>query len=106
MAQYEAILGPPLKSRDECFHYFDLTEFAKKRAPATREQIDRRRDLALNPVLGYEKSTEIAQEAMETGRSVYKIVLEKGYLTKEELDDLLKPENMTRPRYIDYNRPS
>ncbi len=59
---------------------------------------------ALNPVLGYEKSTEIAQEAMETGGSVYEIVLEKGYLTKAELDDLLKPENMTRPRYVDYNQ--
>jgi aspartate ammonia-lyase len=27
-------------------------------------------------------------------------VLEKGYLTKAELDDALSPENMTRPRYI------
>jgi aspartate ammonia-lyase len=60
---------------------------------------------ALNPVLGYEKSTEIARQALETGKPVYEIVLEKGYLTKEELDDLLKPENMTRPRYIDYDRP-
>jgi len=59
---------------------------------------------ALNPVLGYEKSTEIACQALETGESVYEIVLEKGYLTKEELDDLLKPENMTRPRSIDYDR--
>jgi aspartate ammonia-lyase len=41
---------------------------------------------------------------METGESVYEIVLKKGYLTKAELDDLLKPENMTRPRYIDYNQ--
>jgi len=59
---------------------------------------------ALNPVLGYEKSTEIAQEALETGKAVYEIVLEKGYLTKEALDDLLKPENMTRPRYLDYSQ--
>lgn len=58
---------------------------------------------ALNPVLGYEKSTEIAQEAMETGKSVYEIVLEKGYLTQEALEDLLKPENMTRPRYFNYD---
>jgi aspartate ammonia-lyase len=55
---------------------------------------------ALNPVIGYEKSTEIAHEALKTGRSVYDIVLEKKYLTKEELDELLLPENMTRPRYI------
>ena len=55
---------------------------------------------ALNPLLGYEKSTEIASAAMASGRSVYDIVLEKGYLTKAELDDVLSPENMTRPRYI------
>jgi aspartate ammonia-lyase len=55
---------------------------------------------ALNPLLGYEKSTEIASIAMTTGRSVVEIVLEKGYLTKAELDDALSPENMTRPRYI------
>jgi aspartate ammonia-lyase len=55
---------------------------------------------ALNPLLGYEKSTEIAQEAMTTGRSVYEIVLDKQYLTRAELDDVLAPENMTRPRYI------
>jgi len=55
---------------------------------------------ALNPLLGYEKSTEIAREAIASGRSVYEIVLEKQYLTKAELDDVLSPENMTRPRYI------
>jgi aspartate ammonia-lyase len=55
---------------------------------------------ALNPLLGYEKSSEIAKEALETGDSVYEIVLAKGYLSQEELDDWLKPENMTRPRYL------
>jgi aspartate ammonia-lyase len=55
---------------------------------------------ALNPVLGYEKSSEVASEALRTGRSVYEIVLEKGYLSQAQLDDLLRPENMTRPRYI------
>ena len=55
---------------------------------------------ALNPILGYEKSTEIADQALKTGRSVYEIVLEKGYLTKEQLEDLLSPESMTHPRYL------
>lgn len=54
---------------------------------------------ALNPFIGYEKSAEIAKEAMKTGGSVYEIVLEKGYLSLEELDDILKPENMVKPRY-------
>ncbi|WP_272700568.1 aspartate ammonia-lyase [Desulfovibrio sp. Fe33] len=55
---------------------------------------------ALNPFIGYEKSAEIAKEAMRTGGSVYEIVLEKGYLSREELDDILKPENMVKPRYV------
>jgi aspartate ammonia-lyase len=55
---------------------------------------------ALNPYIGYEKSTEVAHEAMSSGRSVYDIVLEKGYLQKDDLDDILSPENMIRPRYF------
>jgi aspartate ammonia-lyase len=55
---------------------------------------------ALNPVLGYERSAAIAKEALKTGGSVYDLVLAKGWLTKERLDDLLKPENMTHPRQV------
>ena len=53
---------------------------------------------ALNPVLGYEKSTQLAKEALETNRGVYELVVEKKLLSKEKLDDILKPENMIRPR--------
>lgn len=53
---------------------------------------------ALNPVLGYEKSTKLAKEALEKNRGVYELVLEQKLLSKEELDDILKPENMIRPR--------
>ena len=53
---------------------------------------------ALNPVLGYEKSAAVAKEALKTGISVYDLVLAKGWLTKDKLDELLKPENMTDPR--------
>ncbi len=42
----------------------------------------------------------MANEALQSGRSVYEIVLEKGYLSQHQLDDILSPENMTRPRYI------
>jgi aspartate ammonia-lyase len=49
---------------------------------------------ALNPVIGYKASTKIAKEALETGKSVYNLVLEHGLLTKEQLDDLLDPQNM------------
>jgi aspartate ammonia-lyase len=55
---------------------------------------------ALNPVLGYERSAMIAKEALKTGRSVYELVIENGWLTQDKLDELLKPENMTHPRLI------
>jgi aspartate ammonia-lyase len=55
---------------------------------------------ALNPVLGYEISTQVAQQALETGCGVYAIVLEKELLSKDELDELLTPENMLRPRKL------
>ncbi|MDT3694908.1 MAG: aspartate ammonia-lyase [Ignavibacterium sp.] len=53
---------------------------------------------ALNPALGYETCTKLAKEALETNRGVYELVLEQKLLSKAELDDLLKPENMIRPR--------
>ncbi|MCX7876124.1 MAG: aspartate ammonia-lyase [Melioribacteraceae bacterium] len=53
---------------------------------------------ALNPVLGYEVSTSLAKEALETNRGVYELVLEKNLLSKDELDKLLAPENMIGPK--------
>ncbi|MCB9640832.1 MAG: aspartate ammonia-lyase [Myxococcales bacterium] len=53
---------------------------------------------ALNPSLGYSKTSEVAKEALVTGRPVYEIVLERGYLTREQLDVLLDPRNMIHPR--------
>ena len=52
---------------------------------------------ALNPYIGYKASSKIAKEALETGRGVYDLVLEHKLLTKEKLDDLLKPERMIKP---------
>lgn len=49
---------------------------------------------ALNPFIGYEASNMIAKEALETGGSVYELVLQKGLLSKEELERILAPENM------------
>ena len=54
---------------------------------------------ALNPYIGYERTTAVAQEAHATGKSVYELVLAKGWLSKDELDDILKPEVLTGPRY-------
>ena len=49
---------------------------------------------ALNPYIGYKNSTKIAKEALETGKSVYNLVLEHQMLSKAELDDILDPKNM------------
>lgn len=49
---------------------------------------------ALNPYIGYKNSTVIAKEALETGKSVYDLVLEKGILPKDKLDAILDPKNM------------
>jgi len=50
---------------------------------------------ALNPYIGYKASTKVAKEALETGRSVYDLVLEHGLMTKEKLDEALDPKAMT-----------
>jgi aspartate ammonia-lyase len=55
---------------------------------------------ALNPVLGYEKSAAIAKEVLATNGSVYDLVQQKGWLTQEALNDILKPEHMTAPRQL------
>lgn len=56
---------------------------------------------ALNPVIGYKNSTKIAKEALETGKSVYDLVLEHDILSKEDLDTILSPENMIKPVKLD-----
>jgi aspartate ammonia-lyase len=52
---------------------------------------------ALNPLLGYEKTSEVAKLALDTGRPVYDLVLERGWLTAQQLDEALSPEAMIRP---------
>jgi len=53
---------------------------------------------ALNPVIGYEKSTELAAEALRTGKGIVELVREKGILTDEQLARILDPAAMTGTR--------
>ncbi len=53
---------------------------------------------ALNPYIGYERATAVAKEALVSGRRVYDLVLEKGWLSKAALDDVMQPDVLTRPR--------
>jgi aspartate ammonia-lyase len=55
---------------------------------------------ALNPVLGHEKCDILAKEALETRKSLVELALEKKWLTQEELEEILSPENMIRPQIM------
>jgi aspartate ammonia-lyase len=50
---------------------------------------------ALNPVIGYERSTELAREAYASGKGILEIVREKKILTEAEIEDLLDPDELT-----------
>ncbi len=55
---------------------------------------------AFLPEIGYGRSTEVAKEALETGRSLADIALEKGYLTPARLEEIMDPEAMTGPTRV------
>jgi aspartate ammonia-lyase len=50
---------------------------------------------ALNPVLGYEKATELASEAYATNKGILELVREKKLLTEQQIRDLLDPVKLT-----------
>src|SRR5712671_3142213 len=52
---------------------------------------------ALTPILGYARSAEIARDALATGKRVADLVLEKGWMTDQQLKDILRPEILTKP---------
>jgi len=80
-----------------------LGERCVKGITANRERARRLLDestalvTALTPFIGYARSTEIAQEALATGARVYDLVLAKNLLSREQLDQILQPEMLTRP---------
>ena len=51
------------------------------------------------------RSSEIAQEALRTGARVYDLVLAKGFMTREQLDEVLKPEVLTQPHFSTIHKP-
>jgi len=52
---------------------------------------------ALLPHIGYENSSMLAKEAYKTGRPVRELILKKKLLTREAMDIILSPEEMTQP---------
>jgi len=53
---------------------------------------------ALNPYLGYVTAIDVAQTALLDNRRVYDLVLERGLLSREQLDEILQPDVLTSPR--------
>jgi aspartate ammonia-lyase len=50
---------------------------------------------ALNPVVGYEKATELAQEAYKSGKGILEVIRDKKVLTEAQIKDLLDPVKLT-----------
>jgi aspartate ammonia-lyase len=88
-----------------------LGERCVKGITANRERARRLLDdstalvTALNPIIGYARASEVAQEALASGRRVADLVLEKGWMTRAQLEDALRPEALTRPQTSAAQRP-
>lgn len=52
---------------------------------------------ALVPYIGYERAAELVRKAAEEGKTIRQTVLEEGVLSKDELDTILTPAELTRP---------
>ena len=58
---------------------------------------------ALLPYLGYETCSKLAREAMETGKGIYELIITNNLMTKDELDELMRPENMIHPQRLSHD---
>jgi aspartate ammonia-lyase len=50
---------------------------------------------ALNPVVGYEKATELAEKAYASGKGIIEVIREERVLTEAQIQDLLDPVKLT-----------
>ena len=80
-----------------------FVEFCIDGIQINREQIDKnlKQSLmlvtALNPHIGYDKAAQVAKNAHKKNISLRQSAVELGYLTEEEFDKLVIPEDMTHP---------
>jgi aspartate ammonia-lyase len=59
---------------------------------------------ALNPILGYEKATELADEALKSGKGIIQVIREKHALSEQQIADLLDPVKLTNLERTKYPR--
>jgi fumarate hydratase class II len=50
---------------------------------------------ALNPAIGYDKSSKVAKRALDEGKTIKEVVVEEGYLDEDEAEEVLDPAKMT-----------
>lgn len=60
---------------------------------------------ALNPIIGYDKATELANEAYKSGKGILEIIREKHVLTEEQIKELLDPVKLTNLDRSEYYQP-
>ena len=58
---------------------------------------------AFNPYIDYKASTKLSDECFEADKGIYDLILEKKILNKEQVDLILKPENLIKPVKLDIN---
>ena len=56
---------------------------------------------ALNPHIGYDKASEVAKKAFKDKSTLREAIIELGYLTGDEFDELINPADMIQPRKKD-----
>jgi aspartate ammonia-lyase len=56
---------------------------------------------ALSPYIGYDRVAELVKESLEGEKDIRELVLERNWLTDEELEKVLDPERLTSPQGID-----
>ena len=52
---------------------------------------------ALNPHIGYDKAAEVAKKAHENNTSLRDAIIDLGYMSGEDFDELVDPEKMIKP---------
>jgi aspartate ammonia-lyase len=77
-------------------------------AARARELLDRSTAMAtaLSPLIGYERTAALAQEAVATGRSIRELAIEKQLLPADRIDGILSLEAMTRSDAPDIEAPT
>ncbi|MGH9110119.1 MAG: class II fumarate hydratase [Acidimicrobiales bacterium] len=78
-------------------------EFCVEGLAPNRQQIRRHLEsslmlvTALNPIIGYDKAADVAKKAHKEGTTLRQAAVALGYLTGEQFDEAVRPEEMTHP---------